>query len=332
MGMAASQARFLNLTARKTNIEYQGQQINQQRTELSNKSADLYNQMLVLQVPTPPNTQDYTKVTYTFMMPGGVDEATVSQFTPINGTDNYTVSFSYKTTDIGFAGCTDNEKPSVTDHMVKNSANKDCYQVTLSNGKSYLLTKYTDLTDAEKKIHTDANTQLTSKTNFGDLYLVNVGTESAPKYQYYSGTELAKCIGNNRTQSVATYYEATNIETYVQDTYSPCTLTRDAYNRVQSFTHNPTGGTSTTFAVTTNTITDDEVYEDAMNEYTYKSYLYEQEMANINAQTSVIQAQDKELELKLKQIDTEHNAVQTEIESVSSVCKKNVEDSFKTFA
>ncbi len=333
MGMAASQARFLNLTARKTNIEYEGQQINQQRTELSNKSATLYNQMLTLQVPTPPNTQDYTKVSYTFTMPGGVDEATVSQFTPISGTDgNYTVSFSYKTTTIDFAGCTDNEKPAVTDHMVKDDNNKDCYQVTTSSGKSYLLTKYSDLSEADKNIHKDANETLTKKSNFGDLYLVNVGTEAAPKYQYYSGTELAKCIGDKKTQSVATYYTSTNVETYVEDTYTPCTLNRDAYNRVQSFTHNPAGGNPTTFAVTTNTMTDDDAYNDAMNEYTYKSYLYEQEMANINAKTSVIQAQDKELELKLKQLDTEHNAVQTEIESVSSVAKKNVEDSFKTFA
>ena len=36
MGMAASQARFLGLTARKTNVEYEGQQINQQRTRLIN--------------------------------------------------------------------------------------------------------------------------------------------------------------------------------------------------------------------------------------------------------------------------------------------------------
>ena len=69
MGMAASQARFLNLTARKTNIEYEGQQINQQRTALSNESANLYNQMLTLSVPVPPNTNDYTKVEYTFMVP-----------------------------------------------------------------------------------------------------------------------------------------------------------------------------------------------------------------------------------------------------------------------
>ena len=35
MGLAASQARFLGLTARKSNIEYEGQQVNQQRTALA---------------------------------------------------------------------------------------------------------------------------------------------------------------------------------------------------------------------------------------------------------------------------------------------------------
>ena len=32
MGMAASQARYLGLTARKTNVEYEGQQINKAQT------------------------------------------------------------------------------------------------------------------------------------------------------------------------------------------------------------------------------------------------------------------------------------------------------------
>ena len=65
MGMAASQARFLGLTARKSNVEYQGQQINQQRTALSNESANLYNQMMNLEVPTPPSETDYKKTVYT---------------------------------------------------------------------------------------------------------------------------------------------------------------------------------------------------------------------------------------------------------------------------
>ena len=37
MGLSASQARFLELTARRSNIEYQAQQINFQRLQLSDK-------------------------------------------------------------------------------------------------------------------------------------------------------------------------------------------------------------------------------------------------------------------------------------------------------
>ena len=64
--MAASQARFLGLTARKTNVEYEGQQVNQQRTTLANQSANYYNQLLGMTVPTPPSINDYTKTVYTF--------------------------------------------------------------------------------------------------------------------------------------------------------------------------------------------------------------------------------------------------------------------------
>ncbi len=64
MGMAASQARFLGLTARKSNVEYQVQQINQQRTSLANESAGLYNQMMELSVPTPPAVSSFVSTSY----------------------------------------------------------------------------------------------------------------------------------------------------------------------------------------------------------------------------------------------------------------------------
>jgi len=66
MGMSASQARFLSLTARKNNVEFEGQQINQQRTTLSNESASYYSMLCDMEVPTPPSIDDYTKVSYTF--------------------------------------------------------------------------------------------------------------------------------------------------------------------------------------------------------------------------------------------------------------------------
>lgn len=334
MGMAASQARFLNLTARKTNIEFEGAQINQQRTALSNESANLYNQMLGLQVPTPPNTQDYTKIEYTFMMPGGNDQANISQIVK-DASGTYTVVFSYKTVELGMAPCTDNQKPKVVNIGTDTTPN---YQITTKSGKVFNLTKYDG--DAEGtaeqkeqyKLHNDAVVALIGSSTTETAYFVNVGTEELPKYEYFIGSELAAATATGAQSNAVTYYTASDVETYKEDKYSPCTVSRDTQNRVQSFTVTPATGTPTTFAVTTSTVTDEAAYNDAMNEYTYKSYLYEQEMNNINAKSSIIHAQDRELELKLKQLDTEHNAVQTEIETVQSVCKKNVEDSFKTFA
>ena len=78
--------------------------------------------------------------------------------------------------------------------------------------------------------------------------------------------------------------------------------------------------------------TDEVAYEDAMNEYTYQRALYDKQVSDINAKTSIIQRQDQNLELRLKQLDTEQSALNTEIDAVSKVVKDNIEKSFKTFS
>ena len=96
MGMAASQARYLALVARKSNCEYEGQQINQARTVLSNQTANLFNQMLGLNVPVPPSTQDYTKVQYSFS--DGVNNVTMDSWQQLGKSDenyNYVVTYHY---------------------------------------------------------------------------------------------------------------------------------------------------------------------------------------------------------------------------------------------
>ena len=64
MGMAATQARYLSLVAQQSNLENQGQQINQERSILSQQVSELYNTLLALEVPTPPATTDYQAVQY----------------------------------------------------------------------------------------------------------------------------------------------------------------------------------------------------------------------------------------------------------------------------
>ena len=79
------------------------------------------------------------------------------------------------------------------------------------------------------------------------------------------------------------------------------------------------------------TITDDVAYQDAMNQYYYENAKYDKTIQDINARTSIIQREDQQLELRLKQLDTEHNALSNEIDAVQKVVKDNVEKSFKTF-
>lgn len=409
MGMAASQARFLNLTARKTNIEYEGQQINQQRTTLSNQSANLYNQMLTLSVPTPPNSKDFTRIQYSFTMPS-LETANVSQITKIAGTtDQYTVSFTYTSKETGFPACTSKQESSphkyskgttitykdasvkpgaagwytsddkiVTPAEITNATEIEEFKTktkqdfdpnkqslykysygtpatteyfigpktTLDSNVNYTgynignearsvdtyTGKFQNLTMVDSlnppKEHKDAYDQLCNGTLPGGasdiLYFVNVGTDSSPLYHYYKKSELdeAEAAGER-----CSYYYVGEVEEFKKDSFSPCYIERDANNRVVGFTYK-----DDTYAVTTSEITDQDAYDDAMNEYTYKSYLYEQEMSNINARTSILQAQDKNLELRLKQLDTEQSAIKTEMDAVSSVLKDNIEKSFKTFA
>ena len=90
MGMSASQARFLCLTARKSNIEFEGQQINQQRTSLSNTSGAYYSELCNMVVPTPPSIDDFTKVTYSFN-DGALTNTITSMIAQKNG--QYTISY-----------------------------------------------------------------------------------------------------------------------------------------------------------------------------------------------------------------------------------------------
>jgi capsule polysaccharide export protein KpsE/RkpR len=55
------------------------------------------------------------------------------------------------------------------------------------------------------------------------------------------------------------------------------------------------------------------------------------ETQQLQARIAAIQAVDKALELQLRRVDTQRDAVQTEIDAVRKVIGKNIESTFKTF-
>lgn len=52
----------------------------------------------------------------------------------------------------------------------------------------------------------------------------------------------------------------------------------------------------------------------------------------IEAELALKQSIDRNLELDLKNVDTQHQEVQTEIDAVNKVIEKNIDMTFKTFA
>ena len=136
-------------------------------------------------------------------------------------------------------------------------------------------------------------------------------------------------IANNGidSQNKLSYYNASYIKTKVEES-KKALLETDGKGR---FTSVKFEDDSVVYTLGCETITDDAAYQNAMIQYYYKQDLYDKDIANINAKTEIIQAEDRELQLRLEQLGTEQTALQNEMEACQKVVSKNVESSFKTF-
>ena len=518
MGMAASQARYLALTARKTNTEYEGQQINQARTALANQSANLFNRLLDLEVPNPPKTTDYTELQYSYT--DGENESVLEEWTQLSSPNpdaNYLVKHYHYinkyigamkqlqdpqvqvdpvgtvlTTNAGIKQASDNKNNTQAEYdtavlnrqtLEDDSKNYLNYSTEKNIYRAQRVTDGYEILDdqnnvvATYKVYTSSDVALRQtadeilaklesmnalpdeiKNNKADDVFINENGEIAlrsdleslfgiitdgakftlPAYNvtdvdsdvtyyttqiplaqlqettalinrdnalnYYNDLKIPTHVGNcklteldytdeeqrtqiqqiikdmkaeeindgiskcfdeygNYTGGIYSfemageqyfttyeelmasydshtgpndidgqiklpYYNTTYIKSRVEKT-TEALLETDSDGRFKSvkFADN-----SIVYALNTETVTDEAAYQDAMNEYLYKKEEYEKTIADINAKTSIIQKEDRTLELRLKQLDTEQNALATEMDAVKKVIKDNVEKTFKTFS
>ena len=342
MGMAASQARYIELTARKNNVEYEGQQINQERTNLANESSGLFNQMLALTVPTAPSTTDYTTTQYSFN--NGDYDCTVTNVDNLTGDADYNKEVTYYytqkvdkgigatrsdlgvTQDSGTYWLTNGSTSAKSSKLAqcttdKTSDNYDAEdvdnltQVCIDNPTSNIATA----------VGYQSGTQSITESMIGNAYKY---TNADGNTYYYSNTDLTAAInsGHGYSATLTGYYDS-EISEKVYNTSDAYVETADS-GRYSAITLD---GYTTSFDMTAKTTTNDNAYADAMNEYNYQSEVYEQSINNINARTEIVQQEDRTLEMKLKQLDTEQEALNTEMESVKKVIDKNIEQTFKTF-
>ncbi|MBP3924347.1 hypothetical protein J6E39_03805 [bacterium] len=496
--MSASQARFLGLTARKNNVEYEGQQVNQQRTALSNQSANYYNDLLGMSVPIPPSVDDYTKTVYTFE--DGALSNTITALIPSSKNDGtYLVSFLREFTDdfsvVSSASSVVQRLKGENGNTYMIGANtlrKLGSEASISNtikmddGKTYEVGQdaggyYINRTEQVTKdpepwngdIYTDAKYMFWDKDsntvseyvreqdeNGNDVfYFIDkdgnkaetpsgyteddllmfefdiskpqseeekatswidpdgeggyniIRVEDQPTKEYlnpsqvaqvnsgYTGTDpylstlsvdelsslmqeemeylqllesefdtsdwLVRYIKDSSTGKYTPYfYNEQTLENTVYDDKTNNSLSsvncytigskkkteeiknrggvkieQDSTGRYINISfpqydadgNAVSGSKMTTYSLTTNTMTDQDAYDDAMNKYEFEKYEYDQAINDINSKIEIVQAEDKNLELRLKQLDTEQKAISQEMDSVSNVIQKNIESSFKTF-
>ncbi len=359
MGMSASQARFLSLTARKNNVEFEGQQINQQRTTLSNESGSYYSELCNMAVPTPPSVDDYTKVSYTFD-----DGALTNTITSMiaKGNNEYSISYIQQWQD-------DYSVVSASSSIISQEVDETTKLMSYKIGSS-TLRKLGDTTgynidkdpylssldeeqrnalmEQEKYYQTMLNdTILNNPASTNEWYVRYVKDPVKGSYTpyFYQASDVEN--NNNYTDGYAT----SNINCYSLGSTTktkevlnaPGLVEKDSTGRYISITLYQTdeegnikldedgNKISTEYSLVTNTSTDEEAYNDALNKYNYEQYQYDQKVQSINSKIEIVQQQDKSLELELKQLDTEESAISTEMEAVKKVITKNIESSFKTF-
>ena len=318
MGLAASQARFLGITARKSNIEYEGQQVNQQRTALAEEVNALYSKLLALDVPIAPDTTEFYETNYDFSVTNTSSDdgeyIIKSYYENADGT-TYTVNTqkSYK-------------KEVAVGTVLKKDKNPITYDVPSG---TYSISGIED--------QPTALTKLSEEDSANMIALIN---ESYPNKQV-QGTYL---YSYKDTSGVTHYIDSSIVEGESPDEYSTyaksqkefteditfenATIGFDENNRMNSISLDGT----TTLEVGTTRVYNSEGYDAALRDYTMSNDEYDKMVADLNAQTETLQQEDKVLELRLNQIDTEQNELQTELEAVKSVLDKNIENTFKTFA
>ena len=179
MGMAASQARLLSITARKSSNEFSGQQINQQRVTLSNNANAIWTNMLTLQVPTPPSSQDFRKTVYKFETQDGAN-ASIKRFIKINQPGPYGYMVEYEIP----------KKVPLLSNLGTESGNIKIEVNALAKSDAYIKAnnKWIQLAQIDKNTITDGEIK-TSLNNAQYVYIYTVQDDEGNNIQYYLGSD-----------------------------------------------------------------------------------------------------------------------------------------------
>ena len=400
MGMAASQARLLSITARLSNNEHTAENLSYAKQRLSDSSDQItneYNEALKatkLTVLTGFNGAEanYEDISYGLMT--GIQMAKSTRQYVVTDTKNRVLvtediadaffkskgDFNAFLAGLGYSLSDITVKSTSTDISATTAANKQIHEAWDKYFESVGI-NFGDSEHDNLKYAWNSTKDSSGKAEgigFGYVTYTN-GSKTIPIN--YDGTTKESRDLYNYAMAITEAFYRTDFDTsaYKMADNSDNTSTIDYYqnlfNRIQQrglFTYTDTaskslnndsyvfsGDTKGTGKVEKNPLKDNYTFEAALKDGTLRLEFYsttekafksitvsednciqevEDERAIARAEVKYTQDMaeleklDKQYDLNLKRLDTEHNALQTEYDSMKSIIDKNIENSFKTFS
>lgn len=299
MGLAASQGRYLCLTARNSDLVYEGQQISQQRLALTNETqevADKYNEAMNNKIMQANTADGVTQqLTYDILTSQNPYSGLGMRLVDVNG--NVVIPGEY-------IEVSSKEQQEATDGEESLSENYNSPK------------KYTSKDDFIQKYFSDVTgDDLTELRSMSLNDLCNYYNEQNPDSEWnvvYKDKTSSELVGEGE--------HVVKDANCMDPLYLQEMLTTGQWLLQQANPNEESGWDNMTWQGSSLI---SEVY------YTVDDAAAE---AEYEAAMTKIQKQDKLLELRLEQVQTQQSSVEKEMESVKQIIDKNIEDSFKTFA
>ena len=329
MGLSASQARFLQLTARRSDVEYEVQQINFQRLQLSEKLSAASSKY--------QDAIDNRKLTFSYNNGQGIQEVDLSY-------NNYKAYMNQQ-----LEGLTISQEPY---YLVSSSGNKLVVQSEEERNKM--------IEENTRRDPVSSIIAAKAKVEAYETYLAQQKTGQ-------KNPEVSETSNNTETSTTPETSQSENTQNTVPETPSP-----EDYrlSKIDITNYDPTDVcvtqdyTESDFLIVED-LNNTTIFQNALKEGIYYFATREQDkktgeyhfnikgldtlgagaisevfdksddaaaQAEYETIQSKVQSLDKKLELKLDQLETERNAITTEMESVKKVIEDNVEQSFNIFS
>ena len=329
MGLAASQARLLSLTARMHDIEYKAQKLEAQKLQMANKSQQVYNEY-----EAALNEQ---KIQYKIIGADGsasYKDATVKDLVTATGEAKSDYIMHNIATNQMYCTAAQIEAFNKANGATAGANNKFSATTYKQNAQGeYVNAAGQPVADQKNPAADGVVVKNETATTKAELFAKLMGDELGASSSYQTlFKEMEECVAkhNGKPEDAFIAVDAT------AGAYAP---TADIAKQFESSTyltnminegfivlHKMTGDNITGAADEVNVATDAALQQVSDETKLKKAEAkYEADMAKINAK-------DKKFDTDIAALEQERNAIKTEIDTLKTVAKDNVERTFKLFS